>query len=193
MTVSMSSESRRSDNSLCSFLHLQMLHDAPSIGCSGGVEKFFALVDCGPDFQDHDHRQGDGTAHFCLGRLRGRQHQHLITCCLGWQPLRLDRNRRCRQRRRPLYDHEDRHVHQATRPDVRDRWLQQLGAAWPTHRRNAVRSLLARRRRRRWHHLHLEQRIVPEVHRRAELFGCVAEDDRYPGQRIHRCHSCHIW
>jgi len=28
MTVSSSSESRRPDNSLCSFLHLQMLHDA---------------------------------------------------------------------------------------------------------------------------------------------------------------------
>ena len=44
MTVSTSSESRRPDNSLCSFLHLQMLHDAPSIGCYGGVKIYAALA-----------------------------------------------------------------------------------------------------------------------------------------------------
>jgi hypothetical protein len=44
MTVSTSSESPGPDNSLCPFLHRQMLHDAPSIGGSGGVEIYAALA-----------------------------------------------------------------------------------------------------------------------------------------------------
>ena len=44
MTVSTSSRITGTRQFVCSFLHRQMLHDAPSIGCYGGVEIYAALA-----------------------------------------------------------------------------------------------------------------------------------------------------